>query len=328
MQPNKIIASLLTSWTLLLFGCSFVMAEPNQQQKEHEVAATVNGRPIYSRQIKQDIDRALGRHKKYGASTISEGVRQQIQKDQLDKHIEMELLVQAGEKISDSELEKKVDEMVSANMTGMDTSTHEGKLKEKEYRQQARRILLVEGYLAKRGLQELRVPEADLRKFYEDNPRNFLLPESVKVSHILITLAKKATPEEIALAKEQSEKIWKEVLQGARSFEELAARYSAGESAKKGGDLGYIRPNFMPAAFEKVAFALKTGEVSEPVQTRHGFHIIKAYDKKPARIQEFAEVKGFLERFLLKKYQETRRAEIGRELRAKAKIEILLNTMS
>ena len=328
MKPNRIIASLLTAWTLLLFGSSFVMAERIQQKTEHEVAATVNGRPIYSHQIKPDVDRALGRHQKYGASTISEGVRQQIQKDELNKHIEMELLVQAGEKISDQELEKKVDEMVAANMAGKDTSSPEGKLKEKEYRQQARRTLLVEGYLATQGLKELRVPEADLRKFYEDNPRNFLLPESVKVSHILITLPRKATPEEIALAKEQSEKIWKEVLQGAKSFEELATKYSGGESAKKGGDLGYINPNFMPAAFEKVAFALKAGEVSEPVQSRHGFHIIKAYDKKPARIQEFAEVKGFLERFLLKKYQETRRAEIGRELRTKAKVEILINTMS
>jgi peptidyl-prolyl cis-trans isomerase C len=294
------------------------------EDKGLQIAARVNDRPIYYHQIKIDVERTIAKYKRFGAAKISDDVLKQVQKDELTRQVDMELLVQAGEKLKDTDIEKKMEALLNLKSPGGHSSAKKDESKNKAYREQARRNLLAESYLVQRGLQNVRVPEEELQRFYRDNTSKFQVPEAVKVSHIMLAIDKKAKPEEIAQASAKAVKIREEVLQGKKSFEELAKEHSSGDSARKGGDLGYINPQFMPPEFDKVAFTLKVGEVSEVVKTKFGFHVIKAFDKKPARVQEFAEVKELLEKFLLRQYQERKRAEIAMELRKDARIEVSL----
>jgi len=88
------------------------------------------------------------------------------------------------------------------------------------------------------------------------------MPSKIRVSHILVE------------KQSQALRILDELKQGA-SFTELARKYSQCPSAKRGGDLGFFGRGKMVREFEQAAFALKEGEVSQPVKTQFGYHIIK-----------------------------------------------------
>ena len=96
-------------------------------------------------------------------------------------------------------------------------------------------------------------------------------------------------------------------------------------SSQQGGDLGFFGKGQMVPPFERAAFALKPGETSEPIRTQHGFHIVKVFDKKPARVPDFSEAKDTIAKYLINDYKRKKIEEIIAELKIKAKIKRYLN---
>ncbi len=117
----------------------------------------------------------------------------------------------------------------------------------------------------------IEITDEEIVEYYEENKEEFGTSEQVKASHILV-----ATYDEAAdiLGK----------IDAGESFEDLAAEYSLDASnAGNGGDLGFFGKGAMVTPFEDEAFRLGIGEVSAPVETNFGYHIIKVFDKKPAQ---------------------------------------------
>jgi len=168
--------------------------------------------------------------------------------------------------------------------------------------------------------QKVRGDEALLRAYYEAHKGEY---EQVQASHILIRMQgsgisvapgeKDLTAEE-ALAKAQE--IRKKIVDGA-SFADIARVDSndMGTSAK-GGDLGFLRHGQTVPTFEEALFALKVGDLSEPVKTPFGYHLIKVTDRKPTRT--FEELRPELEKAV---ENEATRKFLA-DLKAKAKIVI------
>lgn len=99
-------------------------------------------------------------------------------------------------------------------------------------------------------------------------------------------------------ARKNIESILSEAKTGKVDFGDLAKKYSEGPSNVKGGDLGYFGRGEMVPPFEKAAFELKIGEVSNVVETRFGYHIIKKEDWKEARAIPFSEAKDGIKNHL------------------------------
>ncbi|MBI4725003.1 MAG: peptidylprolyl isomerase [Rhodomicrobium sp.] len=125
------------------------------------------------------------------------------------------------------------------------------------------------------------VTEAQAKASYQEQIANIKPEEEVRVRHIL-------------LKTEQEAKDLVKQLKGGAGFVELAKKSSDGPSAQTGGDLGYFSRGQMVKPFEDAAFALKPGEISEPVQTEFGWHVIKLEDKRNRPIPTFEEVKDQL----------------------------------
>jgi peptidyl-prolyl cis-trans isomerase SurA len=117
--------------------------------------------------------------------------------------------------------------------------------------------------------------------------------------------------------------IYSELKKGG-AFDDLALRYSDGEEAARGGNLGFIRQGDLEPLIERAVEALDPGEFSEPVETQQGFHIIRLDDKKTAQFRPFAEVKDEMTGLVLQQKGLDRYQQWMTDLKNKAYIEVKL----
>ncbi len=152
--------------------------------------------------------------------------------------------------------------------------------------------------------ESLKVSEDEMKKYYEEKKDTFNTPEKVKASHILVKITESRDKE---AARKLAEKIAAEAEKSAKemgSFAKLAEKYSEDEGSKKrGGDLGYFQRTeeggTMVKEFSDGAFALQNvGDISKPVESEFGFHIIKLTGKKEKVEKTFEDVKLNIENTL------------------------------
>jgi len=139
---------------------------------------------------------------------------------------------------------------------------------------------------------QIQISDAAVDQYYKQNIATYTHPEQVKASHILIKYPSTSpTAAEIAATKAKAEDVLKQVQAKGADFAALAKKYSQDDAtASLGGELGFIQRNQTVANFEKAAFSLPVGQISDLVQTEYGFHIIKVEAHNPASVQSEAEV--------------------------------------
>lgn len=166
------------------------------------------------------------------------------------------------------------------------------------------------------SLKDVTASDEDAKKFYDEHPDQFTQPERVHVRHILISDDVTSAD---AIAKVQAD------LRAGASFDEVAKSRSLCPSAAQGGDLGEVSKGQMVPEFEAAAFALKNpGDLSEPVKTRFGWHIIRLEGRTPSSLEPFDNVKPQLLQYLTneKKNEAFKNAVEG--LKKIYKVEILV----
>jgi peptidyl-prolyl cis-trans isomerase D len=143
------------------------------------------------------------------------------------------------------------------------------------------------------------VPADEVRKWYDGHLAQYQQAEQRQASHILITAGKDAKEREAA--KKKAEEVRKEVLKSPDKFAELAKKYSQDPgSSEQGGDLGSFGRGAMVKPFENAVFKLKPGEVSDVVETEFGYHVIKVGKVKPEKTISFEEARPGIEKDLAK----------------------------
>ena len=152
-------------------------------------------------------------------------------------------------------------------------------------REQLHRSLSVQRVLGHEIYGRLDLGEDALRRAYERDKDAWRVPEQIRISEILVPRGEGKTGETRVL------ELARQLRAGAR-FEELVPRYSSGASRDRGGDLGFVARGELNPEIEKVVFSLLVGEVSDPIATKFGWHVVKVTDKVPSRTKPFAEVRG------------------------------------
>lgn len=158
-------------------------------------------------------------------------------------------------------------------------------------------------------LSKITVSEEEIKEYYENNKEKFQEAEQVRAKHILVD-----TEEEATNIKAQ--------IEGGLSFEEAAQNNSKCPSSSNGGDLGFFTRGRMVPEFENAAFELNVGEVSAPVQTQFGFHLIKVEEKKEASVKAFEEVEQMIGGTVLQEKQASKYYEIVEELKGKFNVQM------
>jgi peptidyl-prolyl cis-trans isomerase D len=149
-------------------------------------------------------------------------------------------------------------------------------------------------------VSQVEIPDYEISAYYEEHPGEFQNPKTVQARHILIKVDQNASAEDAAKAKEKIEDILKKARDG-QDFAELAKQYSEGPSRNKGGDLGTFRREAMVKPFADKAFSMKAGEISDPVRTQFGWHIIKVEKVNAATTTPLADAKQGIRKNLAEK---------------------------
>jgi peptidyl-prolyl cis-trans isomerase D len=140
----------------------------------------------------------------------------------------------------------------------------------------------------------IEVSDDELQALYARKKASLKSKEQRRASHILFQVASDADQETVDKVKQEAEKVLARIRAG-EDFGKLAAEYSDDPgSAKKGGDLDYFSAGTMVPEFDKAAFSMSVGEVSEPIRTQFGYHIIKLTDIKAGKIPPLEEVRDQL----------------------------------
>jgi peptidyl-prolyl cis-trans isomerase C len=315
---------------------SFVVAAEPEAKKESTTAvassaavpiqgavARVNGTAIDALEMRRAIKVLLR------GQTVPAEQQAVLDKQAVEQLISAELLYQAAAKLEIKDLDKQIDAKVAQGKArfkdeqDFKKAIKDLEMDEKDLREYTRRDLLISNFIETTFVPKAAVPEAEIRAFYDKNLDKFKRDETVKASHILIGIDAKASADDRKKAREKADKLRKDLAGGA-DFAALAKGNSTDSSSQQGGDLGFFGKGQMVPSFEKAAFALKPGEISDVVETQFGFHIIKLTEKKPAETADYKDVKTKIEEFLKRQKVNEAVQKYLADTKKTAKIEILL----
>ena len=277
----------------LLAGDSVVVVD--------RVVAVVGNRPVLASQVDEELfsRQAQGVQLPTDPKQL-EAVRREV----VTSIVNEELLVQQASRdttiqVTDQEIADGVEQQVRkvrGNFTSEVDYTNElkkaGFQTPEEYRrwltdQQRRAALqnrLIDGLRSAGKLKPVQPTEQEMRKFFDEQKGN-LGSRPATISFRQIVIAPKASPAAKARARAQADSIVLELRQGA-DFATAARRFSQDPgSREQGGSLNWFRRGVMVPEFERVAFALKPGVVSDPVESPFGYHIIQVERTQPAEVQ-------------------------------------------
>lgn len=283
------------SGTAVLALLSFA-ALPSAAEVIDRVLVHVNGRIVTQSQLDNRTDTAL----REAPPGLDAARREEVRKASLKELVDEALLEDRARELdivaSEAEVEEQVQRLKEQNNVKTDEefvrALEASNLTLAKLRDQLKRSTTVQRVVGREVNSKVDLSDDALRLVYEREKESWAVPEKAHVAEVLINAgpgAEEKAREAAGLAR------------GGAKFEDVVLRFSDGSTRSKGGDLGTVGKGELAAALDAVAFSLPAGGVSDPIETRSGWHVLKVVEKLPATYRPFSEVKGEI----LKKEQET-----------------------
>lgn len=266
-------------------------------QKFPDVVARVNTTEISKARL---LRRAEALKSQIPPSEAEEGFYQRV----LGDMVSSELLYQAAETKGLAPADAEVDsELDTQRQRFGDEAAFESALKQRgltidEVKHDLKKELGIQRLVERDFIPQVTVTEEGKKTFYDENQESMQQPMEFKAAHILISVDESATPEKKAELKKKAESI-RNMLEMGQDFAELAAKNSGDPGSKNnGGELGWMPEGQTVPPFEAAMKSLEPGELSELVETRYGYHIIKLQERRGSGAVPYEEVEERIEEFL------------------------------
>jgi len=266
----------------LLVAMLFLAAStPAAGKMVNRVIAVVDGFPITLYQYEQYIVHNTG-GQKLGALTEQQKI------DILDGLITDTLISmqaqQLGLRVTPEDVQTYMDQIMLANDLDQATliaALAQQGLDEQGYRRQVRRELLKNQLVSRDIRQKVNITDEDVARFYKENPEQFSVPAAVELSHILFLVPPGANSDTMAAVSDKARRAHMRLVSG-ESFEKVAREMSEAPDGPDGGKIGRIKKGQMMPEIESVAFVLPAGDISHPVRSPVGLHILKVDSREDA----------------------------------------------
>ena len=248
-------------------------------------AARVNGAAIPLERVDRQFEELLRERRIHVARLSNPAQAKNLKREALDRLVRVELLHQqglsAGVVVDDAEVERTL----AAFRAGFRSDdAYRRRLEQMGYDEaswkvQLRKTLVGERYAERIVAREVAVGDRDIEEFYELNSRLFRQDEQLRVRQILVAVPSGADAAQRDAARRRIDELAAR-LRAGESFDALARQHSDDPTRQWGGELDWFGRGAKPASFEETAFALRPGEVSAPVATTQGWHLIRVEEKR------------------------------------------------
>jgi peptidyl-prolyl cis-trans isomerase C len=308
-------------------GDSGPVPDGTLSETDPETAAIVNDKPVSMSELRRAVLSVVIQNGMDASHT--EAFMAQFGPRILEQLVQGELLYQEAIKGGFSAQPEEIDRSFS-EISGRYGSHEEFQAEmenrgftEKTLRENMSRQITIKKYIEGTVVPEAKVPEETVREAYDQNPSKFQRPSEVRASHILLKIGESDDQEKKGEVFKRAVEIASMAREKGADFAQLARDHSEGPSAPSGGDLGFFARGRMVKPFEDAAFSLEPGEVSDPVLTQFGYHIIKLIERREGLTLPYEEVSDKLRLDLENRMVNEMLSRRITELKESSKIEIL-----
>jgi peptidyl-prolyl cis-trans isomerase SurA len=289
----------LLPWLLLICGAALPPLLPADTVIE-EIIARVNNQIVTRAEYLRSKEQLKQEAQQQDPASADKIVAER-DKDVLRDLIDQQLLLDKGKDLgitADTEVIKRLDEMrKDMHMDSMEdlekAATSQG-ISYEDFKQNLKNQIITQQVISKEVGSRMNVSKEELQQFYDEHKSQMEQPEQIRLSELLIAEKKDKTPpadeeQELAAARAKADDLLAQIRKGA-AFDEIAKKNSDGPTAAQGGDLGYFKRATLAKELEDKTFAMKPGDVSEVIQTKQGFVILKVTQHQQAGVPPLSAI--------------------------------------
>jgi peptidyl-prolyl cis-trans isomerase SurA len=337
-------------FTLLFVSLAIVPALFSADTVVEEIIARVNNSIVTRSEYLRSREQLKDEAKQQAPSTF-ETVYAEKERDVLRDLIDQQLLLEKGKDLgitADTELIKKLDEMRKQmnleSMEDLEKAASAQGVSYEDFKQNLRNQIITQQVIGREVGSHLNITKEEEQKFYDEHKKDMEQPEQIRLSEILVAPPKapasqdptapppaagtQPTPlapaievDSLAAAKTKAEGLLDQIKKGA-AFEDVAKKSSDGPTAAQGGDLGEFKRGTLAKDLEDRTFAMKAGEITDVIQTKQGFVILKVTEHQMAGVPTMKQIEPRIQDALYyQKLQPALRAYL-KKLREEAFIDI------
>jgi peptidyl-prolyl cis-trans isomerase SurA len=269
-----------TKAALITFLLSAFLLSNNASALEplDSIAVVVNDDVITKSELEEKVDYFANQIRlSNGSVSDMDSLKRQVLERMIRDKIQLQQAAQLGIQVDDINLNRMIDAMAKKNNLSLDelrtTLAKEG-IDFADFRSQTRDELIIQELQKRMVADKVNVTSQEVRQFIESNTQQDNSATEYHLYHILIATPESAGPEDIQLAQKKADALYQQLQQGA-DFKQLAVQESDGSNALNGGDLGTRKANELPELFLKAIEGLEQGDISQPVRSASGFHLLK-----------------------------------------------------
>lgn len=251
--------------------CLLLFAIPVHAETINRIVATIDGEPITAYELKQFAERTI-RGRQVNSSDQAMLLDALITEKLVSKEVSDKGIV-----VRDDDVDRYIDSIKERNKINdeqLKQALAQQGLALESYRLQIREDIQRQQLVSREIRGKVNVTPEEVQRYYEAHLSEYSTPAKVQVAHIVFRLEPTASPDRVAAVMAKAEEVQGRIKKGA-DFAELAKQVSEDATAQNGGELGWFKKGEMLEPLEKAAEAVKVGQVSDPVRTDVGVHLIK-----------------------------------------------------
>ena len=266
-----------------------VSAEGGAQKKSNEILkldriiAIVDQGVITEKELIDRTQSVKAQLEKQGTAPPPESVlEKQVLERLIADSLQLQLAAQTGVKVDDTQLDKTIERIAAQNKMSVDefkVVLEKDGIAMRKFREDIRSEITISRLREREVENKLNISEGEIDNYLTTQANRGEEQDAFEISHILIRTPEDASPEDLQKAKSKTEQALKKLADGA-SFEQVSAGFSDASNALEGGSMGWKTGAQLPALFLEVLKPLQAGEVSKPVRSPNGFHILKVNNRR------------------------------------------------
>ena len=263
---------------VIAFFCLLITGNAHALTPLDSIAIIVNDDVITKNELNEKIRYFENQIRVSGGSVSDmESLKKQVLERMIRDKVQLQMASQFGIQIDDINLNRMIDTMAKKNnmtLGELRSALEQEGIDFSDFRTQTREELIIQELQKRMVADKVTVTNQEIEQFIEASDQQGEGGTEYHLLHILIATPESASPEDIQVSQNKADELYQQLQQGV-DFKQLAMRESDGSKALNGGDLGKRKANELPDLFLNAIKNLKAGDVSQPVRSASGFHILK-----------------------------------------------------